>query len=230
MKGAIRSKALREAARRVEESMLKAWDAEDGDGHIFSPSFDLRMEPLLGSARRRERRRRTAQTLAAAFAAVLLCAFTWLASNAAARHAVQKWTRETWRNTIVYRFTDTREAALPKYRPTWLPEGYKEAKVFETGLYCTVTYQNDQGDCFFFSYLLMKDGSNMGLVFHSGEEYRHEAVLINGNPGELYGSLSDNEQSNLIWMNNEAGIAFTIGAIMDESVILHISESVILVK
>ncbi len=230
MKGAIHSKALREAARRVEENMLKAWDAEDGSGHVFSPSFDLRMEPLLRNARRRERRRRTAQTLAAAFAAVLLCAFTWLASNAAARHAVQKWVRETWRNTVVYRFTDTREAALPKYRPTWLPEGYKEAKVFETGLYCTVTYQNDQGDCFFFSYLLMKDGSNMGLVFHSGEEYRHEAVLIDGNPGELYVSLSDNEQSNLIWMNNETGIAFTIGAIMDESVILHISESVILVK
>ena len=102
--------------------------------------------------------------------------------------------------------------------------------MFETGLYCTVTYQNDQGDCFFFSYLLMKDGSNMGLVFHSGEEYRHEAVLIDGNPGELYDSFSSGEQSNLIWMDTTAGIAFNIGALMDSSTILHIAESVSLVN
>ncbi len=230
MKGAIHSKELREAARRVEACMLEAWGPEDGDGHVFSPSFDLRMEPLLTSARRRERRRRTAQTLAAAFAAVLLCAFTWLASHAAARNAVQKWVRETWRNTVVYRFTDTREAALPNYRPTWLPEGYKEARVFETNTYCVVTYQIDQGGCIFFKYQLMKSSTVMGLIFQDEEEYRYEVVSIQGNPGELYDSFSSGEQSNLIWMDTTAGIAFDIGALLDSSTILHIAESVSLVN
>ena len=230
MKGAIRPKELREAARRVEAVMSAAWAEEDGNTHEFSPAFTLRMEPLLGNARRRERRRRTAQTLAAAFAAVLLCAFTWLASNAAARHAVQKWTRETWRNTVVYRFTDTREAALPKYRPTWLPEGYKETEVFETNTYCVVTYQNDQGSCIFFRYQLMKDGSDFGLAFLSQEEYQHQIVSINGMLGELYICISGNEENDLLWMDENAGFLFGIDAKISDSVILNIAESVSMLK
>jgi len=230
MKGAIHSKELREAARRVEACILEAWGPEDGDGHVFSPSFDLRMEPLLGSARRRERRLRAAQTFAASFAIVLLCAFTWLASNAEARNAVQKWIRETWRNTVVYHFTDTREAVLPNYRPTWMPEGYEEARVFETNTYCAVTYQNDQGSCIFFTYQLMKDSTVMGLIFQDEEEFRYEVVSIQGNPGELYDSFSSGEQSNLIWMDTNAGIAFDIGALMNSSIILHIADSVSMVK
>ena len=230
MKGAIHSKALREAARRVEENMLKAWDAEDGSGHVFSPSFDLRMEPLLTSARRREQRLRAAQAFAASFAIVLLCAFTWLASHAAARNAVQKWVRETWRNTVVYRFTDTREAALPNYRPTWLPEGYKETEVFETNTYCVVTYQNDQGSCIFFRYQLMKDGSDFGLAFLSQEEYQHQIVSINGMLGELYICISGNEENDLLWMDENAGFLFGIDAKMSDSVILNIAESVSMLK
>ena len=230
MKGAIHSKDLREAARRVEACMLEAWRSEDGDGHVFSPSFDLRMEPLLTGARRRERRLRAAQTFAASFAIVLLCAFTWLASHAAARHAVQKWVRETWRNTVVYRFTDTREAALPKYRPTWLPEGYEETRVLEQSTGLSVTYQNENDDCIFFEVHQMHDGGIIDLITHPGEECTFETVNINGLHGELYISSNAAEQSNLIWMDDEAGVFYVVSATQEPSVILHIAESVSLAK
>jgi len=230
MKGAIHSKELREAARRVEACILEAWGPEDGDGHVFSPSFDLRMEPLLGSARRRERRLRAAQTFAASFAIVLLCAFTWLASNAEARASVQRWLRETWQNSIIYRFFEADNADLPEYRPSWLPDGYWEADQYETTDYCLVTYRNDHGDCFFFSYQRMTADADLTLVFLGDESYRHETVSIKGNPGEIYISVTGNEQNNLIWMDEKAGLVFGIDAKAEDTVMLHIADSVSMVK
>lgn len=223
-------KELKSAAGRLEAAFLEELAREEMTVHEFSADFLRKMEPVLVRARHQEQIRRTMRTAAASFAVIVLLAFSWLVTNAEARAAVQKWVRETWKNSIIYRFFGAEHTGLPTYRPSWLPDGYQEAEQYETMDYCMVTYRNDHGDCFFFGYQLMKDGSDMGLVFLGEEAYRHETVSIQGNPGEFYICISGEEQSDLTWMDEEAGVAFTIDAKLSDSVILRIAESVSPVK
>ncbi len=223
-------KELRSAAGRLEAGLLEELAREEMTLHEFSADFHRKMEPVLARARHQERLRRRMQMAAASFAVIVLLAFSWLASSAEARAAVQKWVREAWQNGIVYRFFGAEHDGLPTYRPSWLPEGYQEADRYETMDYCVVTYRNDRGGCFFFGYQLMKDGSDMGLVFLDEEAYRQETVSIKGNPGEFYICTGGDEQSSLTWMDEDAGVAFTIDARLSDSVMLHIAESVSPVK
>ncbi len=223
-------KELKAAAGRLEAGFLEELAREEMTAHEFSADFHRKMEPVLVRAQHQEQIYRTMRTAAASFAVIVLLAFSWLASNAEARAAVQKWVRETWRNSIVYRFFGTEHTGLPVYRPSWLPEGYQEADQYETMDYCTVTYRNEHGDCFFFCYQLMKDGSDMGLVFLGEEAYRHETVSVRGNPGEFYICISGDEQSNLTWMDEDVGVAFSIDAKLSDSVMLRIAESISPVK
>ncbi len=230
MNRVIASKELRSAAAMLETSMLEELAKDEMIEHEFSSVFCWKMEPVLVHARHQEQIRQTIRTAAVSFAVVVFLAFSWLASNAEARASVQRWLRETWQNSIIYRFFEADNADLPEYRPSWLPDGYWEADQYETSDYCLVTYRNDHGDCFFFSYQRMTADADLTLVFLGDESYRHETVSIKGNPGEIYISVTGNEQNNLIWMDEKARLVFGIDAKAEDSVMLHIADSVSMVK
>ena len=224
------AKELKEAAALVEESLLAGLMQEDQPQHSFSPAFALKMEPVLRLGRKREQNHRAKWTVAAAFALVMICVFSWLASNAQARDAIQRWIRETWRNHIVFRFFGEETAGLPNYRPAWLPEGYEESAAVCRDNWISITYQNEDGGCIFFDMGYMQDGMAIDVIPNAGEEYLQEKVSILGSAGWLYLSRSGTEQSVLIWMDDETGMYFGISGILDRSVILHIAESVSLGK
>lgn len=223
-------KELRSAAAMLETSMLEELAKEEMIEHEFSSDFYRKMEAVLVRARHQEQIRQTIRTAAASFAVVVLLAFSWLASNVEARASVQRWIRETWQNSIIYRFFEADNADLSEYRPSWLPDGYWEVDKYETMDYCMVTYRNDHGDCFFFSYQRMTTNTDLSIVFLGDESYRHETVSINGNPGEIYISVTGNEQNNLIWIDEKAGLVFGIDAKMEDFVMLHIADSISMVK
>ena len=224
------AKDLKKAAARVEDSMLAGLLQEDQPQHSFSPAFALKMEPVLRQGRKRERNLRAKWTVAAAVALVMICAFSWLASDAQARDAIQRWIRETWRNQIVYRFLGEKTAELPNYRPAWLPEGYEESAAVCRDNRISITYQNEDGGCIFFDAGYMQDGMSINVIPNAGEAYSPETVSILGSSGLLYLSRSEAEQSVLIWTDDETGLYFEVDGILDRSVILHIAESVSLDK
>ena len=230
MNRAFTAKELRIAAARLEDCMMAGLAREEAEPYDFSPAFHMKMEPVLARARRQERSHRAIQTIAASVAVILICGFSWLATHAQARDAVQRWIRETWRNSIVYRFLGEESSTVPEVRPAWLPEGYEETMALEREGWLSVTYRNENGDCIFFDVHQMHEGTMVDFIANPGEEHALEKVDVGGLPGEIYMSGDRTEQSVLIWMDDEMGFCYELDAKLDASVILHIAESVPLVN
>ena len=226
----ISSKRLRAAAAIVESRMLAELDSVDVSPYEFSEGFEQKMRPLLKTARRRERAQQTMRTIAASLALVLLCGAIWVATHAEAREAVQRWFTSTWNNIITYRFTGERSGEFPTFRPTWLPEGYEEKKVFETDDYCKVTYEDNSGNLLFFFYQAMNEDSDIGFMILPDDEVRIESVEIRGLPGDFYIDTSGKKPSSLIWMDEQSGLAFGIDSKRAPDVILRIAESISEIK
>ena len=230
MNGALSAALLRKAALEAEDKMLAELDKDEASPHEFSAAFKEKMRPLLKKARRREKTQQTLRAVAASLAIVIFCGIIWVATYAEAREAVQKWFKFTWNNIITYRFTEEYTDELPTYRPTWLPEGYKETDVFETKKSCSITYENENGDPLFFYYQAMDDGASIGFLILSEDEVRHESVNIKGSPGDFYICFSGNEQSSLIWMDEKTKISFGVDSYLNPDIILQIAESVSIIK
>lgn len=226
MSSKISTKQLRAGATIVESRMLAEIDSNETSPHDFSEAFEQKMKPVLKKARRQEKALQTVRTIAASLVIVILCGIVWVAPNAEAREAVQKWFTFTWNNIISYRFNEEYTGEFPTYRPTWLPEGYEETNVFETDDYCELTYEDKNGNLIFVYYMAMDDGSDISFGFFPDEKFRKESVLIQGLQGDLYISSLEDEQSSLIWMDEKNGIVFGVDGVLDEEVILRIAESI----
>ena len=80
---------------------------------------------------------------------------------------------------------------------------------------------------FVFEYFFAQDSSAIGLLTsETGAE--HKTVNINGLSADYYQSSVPGETNNLIWILEDANIAFTLNGFPEESVMVHIAESVIL--
>ena len=55
-------------------------------------------------------------------------------------------------------------------------------------------------------------------------------ITVNGCPGQLYRSLDGEESNSILWIDEEANIQFFLDAYADESALLHMAESISLVK
>ncbi len=226
MNSSFSAKELRMAAAEAERRMLAELSPDETPPHDFSEAFAAKMEPLLKASGRREKTRQVMRTVAASIALIILCGVIWAATNAEARVAVQRWFKFTWNNIITYQFTEEWTGKLPTYRPTWLPDGYREAGIFDTGKLCDITYEDENGNLIFFYYQAMDDGSELGFVILNEDEVRHESVLIKGLPGDFYICFTGNEQSCLIWMDEKNGLVFGVDSYLESDVILQIAESV----
>lgn len=226
MNNSVTAKELRHAAILLEDHMIAG--LETMQHHEFSQAFQLKMEPLLTKSVREEKSRRVLQTIAASLAVVILCVFSWLATHAEAREAVQRWVREIWQNNVVYRFLGEASFALPDTRPAWLPEGYVETEVDYREDLLSVMYQNENDDIIIYITGTMKNGKKIDIVPAPSVDFREENVNIRGLPGTLY--VSESEQSILLWMDDVTGVYYSICANADSSVILHMADSVDSVK
>lgn len=230
MNSSLSAKQLRAAAALAESRMLAELDFDEAQPHEFSEAFERKMEPVLKKARSRERARQTARTIAASLAIVVLFGLIWIATHAEAREAVQKWFTFKWNNIIMYHFTEEYTDEFPTYRPTWLPDGFKETDVFETPVSYDIEYENEEGSLIFFNYMAMDEGSGVGILVLNKDEVRVESVTVKGMPGDFYICFTGNEQSLLQWMDEKHGIMFGVGGILDPDIILKIAESVEIVK
>lgn len=226
MSSKITAKQLRAAAAIVESRMLAELDANEIPQHEFSDVFKQKMEPVLKKARRQEQARQTVRTIAVSLVIVILCGIIWVATHAEAREAIQKWFTFTWNNIISYRFTEEYTGEFPTYRPTWLPDGYKETDLFETPVSCDIEYEDEEGGLVFFSYMVMDDGQDISFLVLNEDEVRIESVMVCGMPGDFYNCFTGNEQSSLIWMDEKNKITYTVSGKLEPDIIMRIAESV----
>lgn len=223
----ITDDALKQAAALVREAMLDAIPGPEECGHVFSPEFEEKIEGLMKTERRRGRRRAIARRIAAAVLAVLVGAGAWLAVDKEARAAFVGWVREVYENKVVYWFTGVPEGELPVYRPTWVPDGFVEVTVLDEEESQAIVYQSED-DVFVFVYYWMSESGNAAYTATDGGEWTE--VSVGEYPGHYYAAASEDVSNDLVWLDEDTRVAFTISAYLSYEEIMHIAERVELVK
>lgn len=225
----ITDELLYEAAPKAAELFLST--ASEEQTHEFSPRFERRMRPLLADPEgyiKRRTRPLWKKVLRAAACVLLACALSLGALRAVsptAYAAFASWVTEWYETHVVYRFSGAPvEDALPRYRISSLPEGFAETDhVVEAPGYRGVAYQNAAGEEIYFTCERMTQGSAHGVLL---ESMTVKDVMVGGCPGQLYRSQDPAQSSAVIWMDEEAGLLFSIDAFAEESVLLHMAASV----
>ena len=223
---------LRQAAQEVTEEWLRRIPEEP---HTFSRRFRRRMRPLLANPAgyvRSAARPLWRKVLRAAACVVLACALalgTLRAVSPETYAAVVQWVAEWYETLMVYYFYGApEEESLPLYAITALPEGYEETREpLEAPGYRGSYYQNAQGQEIYFTCESMTKGYASTVLL---DDMVIKEVSIGNCPGKLYLS-QDPAQSNMVtWTDEENSLLFSIDAFAEESVLLHMAESVSLVE
>lgn len=225
---------LRAAACEVRDAMLSSLPRECPH-YEASPRFEKRMERLLadpvGYAKKMLRPWYEKAARAAAMAAVSVGASVFLFAqlSPSAWAAVKQWVAQLRPADIVYYFTgEAKGETLPCYTITALPEGYvPTGEVIELTGYRSITYQNADKQPLYFNCALMNQGSALGV---GTENMEIHDISVNGCKGQLFLSLDAEVSNAIVWMDEDTNTQFTIDAYESEAVLLHIAESVSLVK
>ena len=167
--------------------------------------------------------------------AMILLVFTLglgslMAVSPTVRAAVVRWVTEWYETHIVYRYSGEQiTGEMPQYEITDLPEGYIEDERVNWPSYVSVVYQNkDTGKTIYLDCTYMQQGSASDYVTDGVEV---ESVIVNGFSGQLF--LTDdweNKWNTITWIDAERNLQFEIDANVNRDIILHMAESVSLVK
>lgn len=227
---------LRQAAQEVTEEWLRRIPEES---HTFSRRFRRRMRPLLANPAgyvRSAARPLWRKVLRAAACVVLACALalgTLRAVSPETYAAVVRWVAEWYETHVVYYFRGEpeeiyKEEALPLYAITALPEGYEETgEPLETPGYRGIYYRNSQGQEIYFTCEYIPQG-NISAVFL--DDVTAKEIMVGDSSGQMYLAKTPDQSNGIVWADEEAGILFSIDAFAEESVLLHMAESVSLVE
>lgn len=216
----ISDERLREAARKVEESMLAS--LPDPEECKVPPP------PEIGKRTRRAShpiRHRVMKAVACFLLVVLVGGGSVLTLSADARAAVVGWVRELYDSWFVYRYIGN-ENESPEditFNPTWLPDGYYEKTRSDSANRVRIIYENSEGDILTFFYTRNKDSANL---YFEQDKTQIEDVLVGNIHADLYLDKRENEANTLIWDDEENGILFWISAHCTSEELIMIAESI----
>ena len=207
-------------------SYLEA-DYDPSNQHVFSVEFEKKMRKLIRKARHPVFYQ-VAKRVAVILLAVLFSAGVWLSVDTQARATFFGWIREVYEAHIVYRFTGEKSTDdIPHYALGWLPEGYEEVSTVSDNDMTDILYinANNSEEGLIFSYYRVHSGVSLEILEPVGES--HE-VLICGLPGYFYSAAEAGSANDLIWVDEERKIVFSLSSFLPENDMLHIAESIFL--
>ena len=120
---------------------------------------------------------------------------------------------------------------IPQYTITDLPDGYvedSEQNISEDDFVCKVYYNEESDRSIYLDYAYMQQGTAWTCVTEDAENI---AVTVNGLEGEMF--LTDdweNARNTITWFDPQTNIQFSLNANVSQDDILHIAESVSLLK
>ena len=236
----------RELDRMMQHVLLDAikrdCEKETDDVPAFKPTrhYQRQMAAMLSDPLKWARKRaRPIWKSALQKVAMILLVFTLslgslMVVSPTVRAAVVRWVTEWYETHIVYRYSGEQiTGEMPQYEITDLPEGYAEveSKRIEWPDYISFTYynpnkENDQGIIFDYTYM-----SQGGVADFVTEDSETISVTVNGLKGQLFLAKDwENTRSTLTWIDADNNIQFTLMAALNETDILHMAESVSLLK
>lgn len=166
---------------------------------------------------------RSLNKVASVILALLITGSAWLAVDVEARAAFTAWVREVYENSIVYQFFSPRTAcAIVHYELTSLPDGYEEVDVFEGKTMGTRIYAKDL-DVIALTYQETTVETITALL---GTDYTHEVVKIGNIAGDFYCPADPTQTNELIWVDEEASIAFQITSYWEKDDMIELAASI----
>lgn len=189
--------------------------------HQFSDGFMASIKNAEAQQKRKKTSRKYLQRVAALFLVFLLGSGTWLAVDIEARATFIQWVRKIAPDYVVYHFIgEAPKEDIPNFYCTWLPEGLEATELYNSNQMGDLYYETDDDWVYCLSYHYMHDGAAHALSASSDEMF-HEAVEVNGMPGDYYyEELEEGRFGDLLWFDEDAGIAFSLhGMIPKEDMI-----------
>lgn len=218
---------LRSAAAVVCSAMLEQLPEASEYHHIFSDEFEQKMRSLIDRNPHHGAWHKFVHRAAAVILAVLLGLGAWLIVDQDARAAVTHWIREVYENSIFYRFSgEASPDQIHTYELAWVPDGFEKSTQVSTEATHSVLYESEDSS-FTFLWHNTHDGSLYKLIGTKGDGV---SVMVNGLEGYYYPAADSNKTNDLVWIDDKSGIAFSISAYFPFEDILHMAESVKLVK
>lgn len=232
----------RELDRMMQHVLLDAikrdCEKETDDVPAFKPTHHYQRQiaamlsdPLKWAQKRaRPLWKNVAQKIAVILLVFSLSLGSLMAVSPTVRAAVVRWVTEWYETHIVYRYSGEQiTGEMPQYEIIDLPEGYIEDERVNWPSYVSVVYQNkDTGKTIYLDCTYMQQGSASDYVTDGVEVV---PVTVNGLSGQLF--LTDdweNKWNTITWNDAERNLQFEIDANVNRDVILHMAESVSLVK
>ena len=229
--------------RRVLLDSLKL-NLEGATGNELSfeptPRYQWQMTAMLADplkwARKRARPiwKKVIQKVAVILLVFSLSLGSLMAASPTVRAAVIRWVTEWYETHITYRYSGEQITdEMPQYEITDLPEGYVEAKGerVEWPSYVSIIYRNqsdDNAQWIYLRYIYMQQGTISNFEIENADVL---PVTVNGLDGQLYLARNpEQSDSTITWIDPDKNILFAVDAALDANDILHIAESVSLVK
>ena len=144
------------------------------------------------------------------------------------RAAIKQWFMELRQSDIVYYFTgEPLEEELPYYTITELPEGFAYAEEENEDGYRSILYTDSHGRKIYLDYSDMATGSAFVVDM---ENTTVQNITVNGYPGQIFISMETEQTNGNAWVDEGDNIQFYIDAPVEDSLLMHMAESVSLVK
>ena len=223
--------------RRVLLDSLKLDAESTASGELAfepTPRYQRQMAAMVKDPLKWERRRaRPLWKNVAQKAAVILLVFSLslgslMAVSPTVRAAVVRWVTEWYETHVVYRFSGEQlSGEMPQYEITDLPEGYVEDERVDWPTYISIIYESPSGDMICFDYTYMQQGA-ANIIAPGDDEILD--VTVNGIQGQFFLPHDPADAKTITWIDADSNLQFVVKAFCSETDILHIAESVSLVK
>lgn len=212
---------LRMAAEAAGMAMLRTYDGQSGEPHVFSARFTKKMNKLV----RRTKHPTVYRVLRSAAAIVLIIAAlfgTLLVVSPEARAKVFGWIHEMAGIYHHYAPSETTpdNTDVDYYLPA-VPDGYTLVEESEIGSGKVYIYFSPT-NLLQFEYLL---SANNELFINPEGEYKEE-VTIGSVVGTLYIADDDSKNNQIVWLSEDESVLFTISANLEKDELVALAESV----
>ncbi len=231
--------------RQLFETMLKAALEEDFQRELdtLAPEADLKKEyqpsselvlKIREAAKKEKRRGRQNKIVQAAKKAAVVTAilipvtFGGLLSVEASRTVIFNSIME-WKADHVDLYFQP-ESQIPEdkgdvlYKPTYLPDGFREKESVKVGATQRITYENDSKEPIIFDQTSIVNGKKSLDTEHK----ELKEIIINGNKAYFFTSDKFDKRNHIIWQDNNT--SFNLSSTICQKELIKIMQSVEIAK
>lgn len=193
---------------------------------IDAPDDRSKFEQKMAKRQRQERRhaqlRRLTRWAVAALLPVVMGLGLFFTVSTEARADALTWLRREYSRYTSYLFKGDQDQ-IPRYVLTWVPEGcelYKEENIVDQ----TYVYYDPGDSARRFTVAVMPLSDDRGMVLDGTEDAEITMLLVRGCSAQLY-TFPDHHI--LIWMDENAGVVFSVTGTLSTEELLQIAEGLV---